>query len=158
MLRSECSKSHQIVRGDLSHFLFRCGHRDIRFIGFKEIPQCAAVRGRATIPKSPWKPSAAAGRLLSCPRENAAEAAVVKSVDLCGACSLSQVVHFLRGYIALEPVHSLNCWPETESAGQDLDFGEVKGQQHVKRRRSRRRRAQHSLHRSYSPIGKVRFR
>ena len=71
-------------------------------------------------------------------RENAAEAAVVESVDVYGACSLSQVVHFLRGYIALEPVHSLNCWPETESAEQDLDFGEIKGQQHVKRRRSRR--------------------
>jgi predicted ATPase with chaperone activity len=116
-------------------------HRDIRIIGFKEVPQCAAVRGRATIPKSPWKPSAAAGRRSSCLWRTPREAAVVESVDVYGACSLSQVVRFLRGYIAFEPVRSLNRWPGTGSAEQDLDFGEVKGQQHVKRRRSRRRPA-----------------
>jgi predicted ATPase with chaperone activity len=27
----------------------------------------------------------------------------------------------------------MNSWPEVGSAEQDLDFGEVKGQQHVKR-------------------------
>jgi magnesium chelatase family protein len=58
---------------------------------------------------------------------------VVEGVDVYGACSLSQVVHFLRGDIALEPVRSTNGWPEAGSAEQDLDFGEVKGQQHVKR-------------------------
>ncbi len=87
---------------------------------------------------------------LIVPLENAAEAAVVESVDVYGACSLSQVVHFLRGDIALEPVRSLNGWPETGSAEHELDFGEIKGQQHVKRRRSRRRRrAQHS---TFGPI------
>ena len=40
---------------------------------------------------------------------------------------------FLRGDIALEPVRSINGWPEIGSAEQDLGFGEVKGQQHVKR-------------------------
>ena len=44
---------------------------------------------------------------------------------------------FFAGYIAFEPVRSLNCSPKTGSAEQDLDFGEVKGQQPVKRRRSR---------------------
>jgi magnesium chelatase family protein len=57
----------------------------------------------------------------------------VEGVDVYGACSLSQVVHFLRGDIALEPVPSLNGWSDVGSAEQDLDFGEVKGQQHVKR-------------------------
>jgi magnesium chelatase family protein len=33
---------------------------------------------------------------LIVPLENAAEAAVVEGVDVYGACSLSQVVHFLR--------------------------------------------------------------
>jgi predicted ATPase with chaperone activity len=33
----------------------------------------------------------------------------------------------------LEPVRSVNGWPEAGSTEQDLDFGEVKGQQHVKR-------------------------
>ena len=66
------------------------------------------------------------------------EAAVVEGVDVYGACSLSQVVRFLRGYIAFEPVRSLNRWPETGSAEQDLDFGEVKGH---RMRFSRRRKA-----------------
>jgi magnesium chelatase family protein len=77
---------------------------------------------------------------LVVPLENAAEAAVVEGVDVYGACSLSQVVHFLRREIALEPLRSTNGGLEAGSAEQDLDFGEVKGQQHVKRaRRSRRR-------------------
>jgi magnesium chelatase family protein len=70
---------------------------------------------------------------LVVPLENAAEAAVVEGVDVYGASSLSQVVHFLRGDVALEPVRSTNGWPEAGSAEHDLDFGEVKGQQHVKR-------------------------
>jgi predicted ATPase with chaperone activity len=70
---------------------------------------------------------------LIVPLENAEEAAVVEGVDVYGACSLSQVVHFLRGDIALDPVHSINGWPDAGSAEPDLDFGEVKGQQHVKR-------------------------
>ena len=69
---------------------------------------------------------------LVVPLENAAEAAV-EGVDVYGASSLSQVVHFLRGDVALEPVRSTNGWPEAGSAEHDLDFGEVKGQQHVKR-------------------------
>jgi magnesium chelatase family protein len=70
---------------------------------------------------------------LIVPLENAAEAAVVEGVDVYGVFSLSQLVHFLRGDITLEPVGSLNGWSVTGSAEQDLDFGEVKGQQHVKR-------------------------
>jgi hypothetical protein len=50
-----------------------------------------------------------------------------------GASSLSEVVHFLRGDISLEPVRSTNSWSETGSGEQELDFGEVRGQQHVKR-------------------------
>jgi hypothetical protein len=70
---------------------------------------------------------------LIVPLENAAEAGVVEGVDVYGACSLSQVVHFLRGDIALEPVRSTNGRSDAGSAEQELDFGEVKGQQHVKR-------------------------
>jgi magnesium chelatase family protein len=70
---------------------------------------------------------------LIVPLENAAEAAMVEGVDVYGVCSLSQVVHFLRGDIALEPVRSTNGWPAAGSTEQDLDSGEVKGQQHVKR-------------------------
>jgi magnesium chelatase family protein len=61
------------------------------------------------------------------------QAAVVEGVEVYGASSLSEVVHFLRGDISLEPVRSTNSWFETGSGEQELDFGEVKGQQHVKR-------------------------
>jgi magnesium chelatase family protein len=64
---------------------------------------------------------------------NTAEPAVVEGVDVYGTCSLSQVVHFLRGDIALEPVRSLNGWSDVGSVEQYMDFGKVKGQQHVKR-------------------------
>ena len=70
---------------------------------------------------------------LIVPLDNAAEAAVVEGVDVYGAGSLSEVVQFLRGEISLEPVRSANDWSEARFEDQDLDFGEVKGQQHVKR-------------------------
>jgi predicted ATPase with chaperone activity len=50
------------------------------------------------------------------PLENAAEVDVVEGVDVYGASSLSEVVQFLRGDIALEPVRSINGWPEARSA------------------------------------------
>jgi magnesium chelatase family protein len=58
--------------------------------------------------------------VLSFGTAGCAEAAVVEGVDVYGASSL-------------EPVRSINGWPEAGFAEQDLDFGEVKGQQHVKR-------------------------
>jgi magnesium chelatase family protein len=73
------------------------------------------------------------GQTLIVPADNAAEAAVVEGVEVYGASSLSEVVHFLRGDISLEPVRSTNSWSEPGSGEQELDFGEVKGQQHVKR-------------------------
>ena len=70
---------------------------------------------------------------LIVPADNAAEAAVVDGVDVYGARSLSEVVHFLRGDISLEPVRSTNVWATAAHTEQELDFSEVKGQQHVKR-------------------------
>ena len=70
---------------------------------------------------------------LIVPLDNSAEAAVVEGVEVYGVSSLSEVVHFLRGDISLAPVRSTNNWSDTGSGEQELDFGEVKGQQHVKR-------------------------
>jgi magnesium chelatase family protein len=55
---------------------------------------------------------------LIVPLDNAVEAAVVQ---------------FLRGEKSLEPVRSTGGWSAAGGAEQELDFGEVKGQQHVKR-------------------------
>jgi magnesium chelatase family protein len=72
-------------------------------------------------------------RVLIVPIHNAAEAAVVEGVDVYGVCSLSEVVQFLRGEKVLEPVRSTNGWTNAVHTEQELDFSEVKGQQHVKR-------------------------
>ncbi len=42
-------------------------------------------------------------------------------------------MQFLRGDQVLEPVRSANGWFHAGFGEQELDFGEVKGQQHVKR-------------------------
>jgi magnesium chelatase family protein len=72
-------------------------------------------------------------RILIVPIHNAPEAAVVEGVDVYGACSLSEVVQFLRGEKVLEPIRSTNGWANAAHIEQELDFCEVKGQQHVKR-------------------------
>ena len=58
---------------------------------------------------------------------------MVEGVEVYGAGSLSEIVDFLRGDLYLEPVRSTDGWSGAGSGEQDLDFGEVKGQQHVKR-------------------------
>jgi len=72
-------------------------------------------------------------RTLIVPLTNAPEAAVVEGVDVYGATSLSEVVEFLRGQKVLEPVRSTTGWNAAGGIDQELDFGEVKGQHHVKR-------------------------
>ena len=68
------------------------------------------------------------------PSANAAEAAVVNDIEVYGVENIKQVTGFLSGDIELEPVSvntreifyaNLNIF--------DLDFSEVKGQEHVKR-------------------------
>ena len=58
---------------------------------------------------------------------------MAEGVNVYGASSLSEVVQFLRGDKVLEPVRSANGWFHAGFGEQELDVGEVKGQQHVKR-------------------------
>ena len=58
---------------------------------------------------------------------------MVEGVDVYGATSLAEAVEFLRGHKSLEPVRSSTDWYSAGDADQELDFGEVKGQRHVKR-------------------------
>ncbi len=67
------------------------------------------------------------------PADNAQEAAVVESVKIFGMTTLPQVVEFLLGRQAIEPVAmDIRNAFETYSAYQE-DFFEVKGQEHAKR-------------------------
>ena len=67
------------------------------------------------------------------PRENAKEAAVVKGLNIIGADSLTEVVDYLNNKIEIEAENvDLDELFETVNK-YDLDFSEVKGQEHVKR-------------------------
>lgn len=67
------------------------------------------------------------------PLENSAEAAVVQDLEVYGVGSLAQTVGFLSGQLPLETTSiELHEIFDTESQ-YDLDFGDVKGQESVKR-------------------------
>ena len=67
------------------------------------------------------------------PADNAQEAAVVESVNIFGMQTLPQVVEFLIGNAAVDPVNiNIQNAFETYSAYQE-DFSEVRGQEHAKR-------------------------
>jgi magnesium chelatase family protein len=73
-------------------------------------------------------------RSIIVPHANRKEAAVVLDIDVIAARSLSEVVEYLQGNLALPAEHKVDF--AHLSARQDLcqeDFAEVKGQEHVKR-------------------------
>ena len=69
-------------------------------------------------------------QILIVPKLNAEEAAPVQGLAAYGASSLAEVVNFLRGEAALQPVADQ---PNFVPSKIDDDFAEVHGQQHVKR-------------------------
>ncbi len=72
-------------------------------------------------------------RGLLLPKANAQEAGVVDGLEVVGIGSVRDVVDFLIGHTALEPtrVDATSLLSQADSA--DLDFAEVRGQEHVKR-------------------------
>lgn len=72
-------------------------------------------------------------RQLLLPAENALEAAVVGGIEVYPLHTLSEVVGFMNGSEAIEPVYLdwNSLWQNSLEGG--LDFDEVKGQQHAKR-------------------------
>lgn len=67
------------------------------------------------------------------PSGNAIEASVVKGIQVIPISSLTELVNYLRGQTHISPI--MNEWgslPNEDMAG-DLDFADVKGQNHVKR-------------------------
>jgi len=67
------------------------------------------------------------------PDANAAEAAVVGGVRVFGVSSLAQVVGLMNGSLDLEPTPAADVDSMLERAEAPIDFGEIKGQESVKR-------------------------
>ena len=67
------------------------------------------------------------------PRENAAEAAVVNGIEVIAVDSLSQIVEFLAGITEIEPASIDLAEVFDQNNNYNIDFQEVKGQEHVKR-------------------------
>jgi magnesium chelatase family protein len=67
------------------------------------------------------------------PDANAPEAAVVDGVRVFGVSSLAQVVGLLNGGLELEPTPPVDVASMLESSRASVDFGEIKGQESVKR-------------------------
>lgn len=67
------------------------------------------------------------------PRENAEEAALVEGIDAIPVETLSQLVEFLNGNLAIKPCRiDVNTLLKKDNETH-LDLNEVKGQEHVKR-------------------------
>lgn len=67
------------------------------------------------------------------PKENAAEAAVVEGVDVYGVSTLSELVGLLTGDVEPEPEPAPDVLRLLQTAQPEIDFGDVRGQEAVKR-------------------------
>jgi magnesium chelatase family protein len=70
---------------------------------------------------------------LVVPVENAAEAAVVEGVAVYGVSTLSEAFLFLNGERSLTPTHTDRHAVFAAHSQYDVDFSDVRGQEHVKR-------------------------
>lgn len=67
------------------------------------------------------------------PEANKMEAAVVNGIDVIAVHALHQVVEFLADRLECRPFHIDPATSFARARGYDVDFNEVKGQEHVKR-------------------------
>lgn len=67
------------------------------------------------------------------PSENAREAGIVEGIKVAGVDSLAEVAALLNGKMAIDPIKVDRQKLFNEQKNYDLDFTDVKGQEHVKR-------------------------
>ncbi|RMF77471.1 MAG: ATP-binding protein, partial [Planctomycetota bacterium] len=72
-------------------------------------------------------------RAVVVPQENAREAAVVRGLDVYGVASLAEAAGLLSGELPLEPTAVDHDAIFSAAAKYDVDFADVRGQEHVKR-------------------------
>ena len=67
------------------------------------------------------------------PKDNSQESSVTKDVAVYAVSSLGEVVDFLKGHLELKPLRSRTRFLYRKNSQYNVDFGDVKGQFHVKR-------------------------
>jgi magnesium chelatase family protein len=73
-------------------------------------------------------------RRLILPAANAREAAIVENVEVCAARSLDEVIGILRGVVTPNVVRvTADELAKTENRAFELDYADVKGQEHARR-------------------------
>ncbi len=77
--------------------------------------------------------AASGAKAVLVPAENAAEAALVRGIDVYAVRDLSQVLGLLAGRLELEPMPPVDLGAQLQDAKAAVDFAEVKGQEAVKR-------------------------
>lgn len=82
---------------------------------------------------------------LVVPSANAAEAAVVESIDVIAVDSLAQAAAFFAGQIDIEPTPSRLDQLFQEYSSYDVDYSDVRGQESVKRAMTIAAAGQHNL-------------
>lgn len=83
-------------------------------------------------------PLALLARSLTCrafllPKGNAAEAAVVEGISVIPVEHLKQAVDYLLGEVSIEPARAGDPFLNQNPLAMELDFSEVRGQEHAKR-------------------------
>ncbi len=117
-----CAATGQLVSGCL---------RDYALLGELSLDgRVKAVRGALPIAAAVARRGL---RGLILPRRNAAEAAVIEGLEIIPVATLSQAFDFLRGEETITPMHVDVGKILTEQGRYEVDFAEVKGQEHVKR-------------------------
>jgi len=67
------------------------------------------------------------------PADNAGEAAVVEGIDVFGVRTLTEVLGLLSGHLDADPVQAPDVGAMLQNTASPVDFGEVRGQEAVKR-------------------------
>ena len=116
------ASSAQIDRQDLS---------DLCVLG--ELALDGAVRPVPGVLSAAIGARAEGKRAILVPRDNGPEAAVVEGLTVYGVESLTEAIEFLNGHRTLTPVPHHLDGADLDRPEYDVDFSDVKGQDHVKR-------------------------
>jgi len=106
-------------------------HRDVAFVG--ELALDGTVRSVRGCLSMAMACRAAGVRGIAVPADNAPEAAVVNGIDVFPLKKLGDAVGLINGQLNIDPLREDRTKLFREGRSYEVDFSEVKGQEHVKR-------------------------